>query len=104
MGAQGTLSISHAVSVLDEEAAAFTAALERDDASRNELDHARLKLEKAPFESEKRKRAMDREERKQAREEASRVELQKFRLLLEFVRDGRVANPSECSSETSKEH
>lgn len=79
---------------MDKKAATFTEALENGDNSRYKLNRELLELEKARFGAEKKEGAMEREERKKVREKASKLQLHKFRHILDRFRNGQLAAPS----------
>eukprot|EP00171_Calliarthron_tuberculosum_P010279 IDg10279t1 len=71
------------VYAIENETEAFTAALERGDAKKNAIDAQRLALERERFEAEKLERERDREERVKEREAAQKLELDKFRIMMD---------------------
>lgn len=66
----------------EDDIAIFTRAIRQGDEARNRAEEARLLLDRERFEEERKERQMDREERKEERAEASRLELEKFKMLI----------------------
>lgn len=60
----------------------FTRAIRQGDEARNRAEEERLLLDRERFEEERKERQMDREERREERAEASRLELEKFKILI----------------------